>query len=356
MIALSEIHNAKILVVDDQEANVELLNYMLRGAGYTSVTSTMESREVFQLYRANDYDLIVLDLNMPNKNGFEVIESLKSIENWGYLPVLAVTAEPAYKLKALGVGAKDFISKPFDNVEVLTRIYNMLEVRLQHKKLHDYAAALEAKVRVRTAELRDSYRETILTMTCAVEHKDTDTGLHIQRIGLYCESLAAHLGMGSQFRDEIFYASPMHDIGKIGIPDHILLKPGEFTAAEWEIMKTHTTLGAKILGERKSPYLRMGAEIALSHHERWDGSGYPNGLAGDAIPLSARIMHVCDIYDALRSKRPYKQAFDHATAIGILTHGDGVTRKEHFDPAVLQAFLTAGEEFREIYRANGENE
>jgi putative two-component system response regulator len=356
MLELSEIHSAKILIVDDQPANVQLLDYILGGAGYNCVTSTMDSREVFKLYRQHEYDLIVLDLNMPHRNGFEVIESLKSIERWGYLPVLVVTAEPAHKLKALGVGAKDFISKPFENVEVLTRIYNMLEVRLQHKKLHDYAAVLEARVRARTAELRDSYRETILTMTSAAENRDTDTGLHIQRIGLYCETLAARLGMSGQFRDEIFYASPMHDIGKIAIPDHILLKPGAFTAPEWEIMKTHTTAGAKILGERKSPYLKMGAEIALNHHERWDGGGYPNGLAGEAIPLPARIMYVCDIYDALRCKRPYKPALDHATAIEIITRGDGRTLPEHFDPAILHAFLDAREEFHEIYRASGDSE
>ncbi len=356
MIALSEIQRAKILIVDDQPANIKLLEYMLEGAGFTSVTSTMDSREVFNLYRANEYDIVVLDLNMPHKSGFEVIESLKEIENWGYLPILVVTAEPAHKLKALNAGAKDFVSKPFDNVEVLTRIRNMLEVRLLHKQVQDQNANLEARVRARTVELRDSYRETILTLTRVAEYKDTDTGLHMQRIGLYCEALASELGMSRAFCDEIFYAGPMHDIGKIAIPDTILLKPDTHTPVEWEIMKTHAAIGAAILSERKSPYLKMGAEIALNHHERWDGSGYPNGLAGEAIPLSARIMNVCDIYDALRSKRPYKQGFDHDRAIDIIIRGDGRTKATHFDPAVLQAFLEASDLFQEIYRANHDEE
>ena len=352
MIPLSEIHAAKILVVDDQEANVKLLQYMLKGAGYVSITATLDSRDVYNLCRANQYDIIVLDLNMPHKNGFQIIESLREIEEFGYLPILVVTAEPAHKLKALGMGAKDFVSKPFDNIEVLTRIHNMLEVRLLHKRLHGQNTALEAKVRERTVELRDSYRETVLTITSAIEHKDSDTGLHIQRIGLYCETLARTLGKSPQFCDEIFYASPMHDIGKVAIPDHILLKEDGFTPSEWETMKTHAEIGAEILKERKSPYLKMGMEIALNHHECWDGSGYPNGLIGEQIPLSARIMHICDIYDALRSKRPYKEAFAHEKALNIIQQGDGRTRPEHFDPEVFQALSTAAEYFCEIYRDN----
>ncbi|MGZ5779675.1 MAG: HD-GYP domain-containing protein, partial [Burkholderiaceae bacterium] len=289
---------------------------------------------------------------MPYMNGFEVMESLKGIEKEGYLPVLVITAEPEKKLRALEIGARDFVSKPFDHVEVLTRIRNMLEVRLLHKKLHSYNDILEQLVQQRTADLRNSYREAIFTLTNAAEHKDEDTGLHIQRIGFYCQELAERLGMGSKFCDEIYYASPMHDIGKMAIPDHILLKPCGFTPDEWDIMKTHTSLGAEILAEKKSPYLKMGAEIALSHHECWNGDGYPNKLKGEAIPLPARIMTICDVYDALRSRRPYKQAFDHARTMHIIMNGDGRTQPDHFDPLIFNIFNLHHESFREIYQNN----
>jgi putative two-component system response regulator len=347
----SKILNAKILVVDDQEANVKLLEYMLAGAGYTSVSSTMDSREVFELYRTNRYDVILLDLNMPHMNGFQVMEALNKIETEGYLPVLVITAEPAHLLRALQAGAKDFVSKPIDQTEVLTRIHNMLEIRLLHKDLRNQNEALESKVKERTVDILGSHRETILIMTRAAEHKDTDTGHHIQRISYYCQALSETLGMSSTFRDNIFYASPMHDIGKIGIPDHILLKPGGLATEEWTVMKTHATLGANILAEGKSPYLKMGAEIAQNHHERWDGGGYPNGLKGDAIPITARIMNICDIYDALRSKRPYKPEFDHARAVDVITRGDGRTEPEHFDPQILDAFKRSQEAFQAIYEA-----
>lgn len=354
MITPSEIRRAKILIVDDQESNVKLLEYMLAGSGYQSVSSTTDARDVFGLYQANRYDLVVLDLNMPHMDGFQVIAALKTIENLGYVPVLVVTAEPAHKLRALEAGAKDFISKPFDNVEVLTRIQNMIEVRLLHRQLYGYNASLEELVLERTADLHESYRETVLTMTCAAEYKDTDTGLHIQRVGFHSKELALRLGMGTQFCDEILYAAPMHDIGKIAIPDEILLKQGPLAPAEWVVMKTHTTVGAKILAGRQSPYLRMGEEIALNHHERWDGGGYPNGLAGEAIPLAARIMNICDIYDALRGNRPYKPAIDHARALDIIARGDGRTQPEHFDPAILDAFTKASDALCEIYQTYSE--
>jgi putative two-component system response regulator len=355
MPTLYEIQNAKILIVDDQEPNVKLLEHILSSSGYTTVSNTMDSRQVFDLYRQHRYDLIILDLNMPHMNGFEVMESLKTIEKEGYLPVLVITAEPEKKLRALEIGARDFVSKPFDHVEVLTRIRNMLEVRLLHKKLHSYNDILEQLVQQRTSDLRNSYREAIFTLTNAAEHKDEDTGLHIQRIGFYCQELSERLGMGSKFCDEIYYASPMHDIGKMAIPDHILLKPCGFTPDEWDIMKTHTSLGAEILAKKKSPYLRMGAEIALNHHERWDGGGYPNNLKGEAIPLPARIMTICDVYDALRSRRPYKSAFDHARTMDIIMHGDGRTQPEHFDPSILAIFNRHQETFREIYQNNIEH-
>ena len=211
---------------------------------------------------------------------------------------------------------------------------------------------VEQRVRESTADLRESYQETIFTMTRAAEHKDGDTGEHVQRISHYSRELARRLGQDEDFADKIFFASPMHDIGKLGIPDHVLLKPGDFTSDECEVMKEHTSMGAKILGNSKSVYLRMGAEIALNHHERWNGGGYPNGKRGEAIPLTARIMSICDIYDALRSKRPYKPAFDHPKAIDIITRGDGRTDPAHFDPAIFAAFTQNHQSFRDIFEAH----
>jgi len=349
MINKSNILNAKILFVDDQQANVILLERMLQAAGYLSVTSTMDSREVCELHSNNAYDLILLDLAMPFMDGFEVIEALKAIQTDAYLSVLVITAQPDRKLRALKAGAKDFISKPFDLTEVLARVNNMLEVRLLHKQLHNYNLELEKRIQERTADLQQSYLETIFTMTRAAEHRDDDTGAHVQRISYYSRAFSQILGMDETFVDNIFFASPMHDIGKIGIPDHILLKPGGFTADEWEIMKGHTSMGYHILGNSKSRYLKMGAEIANNHHERWDGGGYPEGKRGEEIPLSARIMNICDIYDALRSKRPYKLSLDHQTAVDIITKGDGRTEPEHFDPVILAGFKENHQLFADIY-------
>ena len=378
MISSSDILHGKILIVDDQEANIILLERMLRSAGYVSLTATMDPGKVCELHLKNHYDLILLDLLMPGTDGFQVMEGLKEIEPQdflhvltlkhqfqvaegltesepgGYLPVIVITAQPNHKLRALKAGARDFISKPFELAEVLVRVHNMLEVRLLYKQLHNYNEALELRVQERTAELHESYLETIFTLTRAAEYKDEDTGAHVQRISYYSRELARIMGLDEAFVDKIFLASPMHDVGKIGIPDHILLKPGGFTPDEWEIMKTHAAIGAKILGNSKSPYLMMGAMIALNHHERWDGGGYPNGKRGEDIPLAARIMNICDIYDALRSKRPYKPAFDHLKTMDIITRGggDGRTQPEHFDPVILAAFKQNHQLFRDIFDAH----
>ena len=348
-----EILGGRVLIVDDQQANVLLLERMLSAAGYTSVASTMDPRAVRALHAANRYDLILLDLQMPAMDGFEVMEGLKEVEPEGFLPVLVITAQPGHKLRALQAGARDFVSKPFELPEVLARVRNLLEVRLLQKALRRSNDVLEQRVRERTADLEESYAETIVTMVRAAELKDEGTGDHIRRISYYCRAFARKLGLDEEFADTIFFASPMHDIGKIGIPDHILLKPGPLTPPEWEVMKGHTWLGARILGAGKSPYLKMGAEIALDHHERWDGSGYPSGKRGEAIPLAARIMNICDVYDALRSERPYKPTFDHAKTVRIMTGGDDCTRPEHFEPAMLAAFSKSQEAFREVFEASG---
>jgi len=349
MMSLSDILHGKVLIVDDQEANVILLEQTLRRAGYVSITSTTDPGEVCGLHLKNQYDLILLDLQMPGTDGFQVMERLKEVAPDGYLPVLAITVQPAHKLRALQVGAKDFIAKPFELAELLARVHNMLEVRLLHEELRANGSLLEQRVRERTADLQESYQETIFTMTRAAEYRDEDTGAHVRRISYYSRELAGMLGLDGEFVDRVYSASPMHDIGKIGIPDHILLKPGGLTPAEWEVMKGHTLIGSKILGNSQSPSLKMGAEIALNHHERWNGGGYPHGRRGEAIPLAARIMNMGDVYDALRSKRPYKSAFGHPETVAIITHGDGRTQPEHFDPAILAVFKQNHQSFREIF-------
>ena len=346
---LPNIFDCKILIVDDHEVNVTLLERLLCRGGYQHVTSTINSCEVCELHQKNDYDLILLDLQMPVMDGFHVMEKLKEMEVDTYPPVIVITAQPNHKLRAFKMGAKDFIGKPFEMAEVLTRVHNFLEVRVLQKTLKNYNKTLEKRVSEKTSDLRDSYIETIFTMTRAAEYKDEETGDHVQRISYYSREFAKMLGLDEEFIDKIFFASAMHDIGKIGIPDHILLKPGSFEPHEWLIMQQHAAMGAKILGNSNSPYLKMGAEIALNHHERWDGSGYPSGKKGEEIPLSARIMNICDIYDALRSKRPYKPAFNHSKTMEIITSGDGRTQPQHFDPVIFAEFKKNHQVFGDIF-------
>ncbi|WP_291272783.1 HD domain-containing phosphohydrolase [Geothrix sp.] len=356
MIKLSEILQGKILIVDDQEANVLLLERMLRDAGYGSLSSTMDPTRVRDLHAQWAYDLILLDLRMPGMDGFQVMEALQRDAPGGYLPVLVITAQPDQKLRALKAGAKDFVTKPFDLAEVLARVHNFLEVRLLHKELGRQNEVLEQRVAERTLELQHSYLEAIFSMTRAAEHRDKETGAHVQRISYYCRELAGVLGMDEAFIDQIFFASPMHDIGKIGIPDQVLLKRGSLSLDEWALMREHPRMGSDILGNSLSPYLKMGAEIALYHHERWDGSGYPSGARGAVVPLAARLMNICDVYDALRSRRPYKPALDHPTVMTIITQGDGRTRPGHFDPMILDAFRSHHHRFRDTFHAFAETE
>jgi putative two-component system response regulator len=230
------------------------------------------------------------------------------------------------------------------------RTRNLLRLK-ELADLHaNYARVLEERVVERSLRLTNSYRDTIAALNRAASYRDEETGAHVQRISHYCVELAQALGMDSAFCECIYYASPMHDIGKIAIPDRVLLKPGPLTPDEWEIMKTHATLGFKMLDGVDSPYIEMGRDIALRHHERWDGRGYPDGLSGEAIPLSARVMAIADVYDALRSRRPYKEAYGHDDAVRIIMHGDGRTSPKHFDPRVLSAFVSARAAMRDIYQ------
>jgi putative two-component system response regulator len=316
---------ATVLIVDDQVSNLKLFEVLIKAKGHLTQTAS-NGETALAMVAKQPPDLILLDVIM--------VTSLD---------------DHSARLSGLNAGVEEFLTKPVDSAELWVRVRNMLRMKEYSDLLDNHNKILEHKVKERTQQLHDSYIETIFTMTRAAEYKDEDTGLHVRRISYYSKYLAEALGLDSAFIENIFHASPMHDIGKIGIPDAVLLKPGKHTPEEFEIMKTHSALGAEILAGTKSPYLQMGAEIALGHHERFNGGGYPNSTKGEAIPVSARIMSICDVYDALRSRRPYKPAFDHAKSVAIITEGDGRTQPDHFDPDVLAEFKRSAEAFREIY-------
>lgn len=344
---------ARILVVDDEARNRRLLVAMLEAEGYAA-EEAVDGAQALELAQQSPPDIILLDIMMPGMDGYQVAHALKADAVTKAIPLVMVTAldDRDSRLRGLEAGAEEFITKPVDRNELRVRVRNLLRLKQFSNFLADHNRILDKQVKERTRQLLASYRETIVTMTRAASYKDEETGAHVARISFYTVELAQALGMDANFCDVIHYASPMHDVGKIAIPDAILGKRGKFEPDEWEIMKSHAALGGKLLRGSDSPYLVMGAAIAEAHHERWDGGGYPAGLAGEAIPLSARIMNICDQYDALRSKRPYKPAFSHERALEIITVGDGRTLPAHFDPAVLDAFKGRVGRFREIFESH----
>jgi putative two-component system response regulator len=336
----NEIHEqslkARILVVDDNETNVALLEAILDGDGYTNISSTTDPRKVKALFQKWRYDLVVLDIQMPHMDGLEVMEQLRLVTELDYMPVLVLTADtnPETRLQALEIGAKDFIAKPFEHAEFLHRVRNMLEVRLLYKRQRWQAEHFEAMVRERTTELHETRLEIIRRLGRAGEYRDNETGMHIMRMSKGCQRLALAAGLDENQAALILQASPMHDVGKIGIPDRILLKPGRLEGEEWEIMKTHAEIGAKILEGHSSDIMELARSIALSHHEKWDGSGYPYGSKDVAIPIEGRIAAVCDVFDALTSERPYKKAWSVEDGMDFIKDNAG----SHFDPELTRLF------------------
>lgn len=343
---------AKILIVDDQPENVMVIDHMLRAEGYTKIISTTDSRTVEGLYRLHQFDIILLDLNMPFLNGFEVMEKLKEVETETYLPILVITADTDYQTRqrALASGAKDFLSQPIDRLELLVRIGNMLEVRLAHQMVRNEKAILEERVQERTQELNDTRLEIIRRLGRAAEYRDNETGLHIIRMSKYCELLAREIGLPEAQCKILLDATPMHDIGKIGIPDAVLLKPGKLTPEEFGIIKTHTTIGSRILSGHNSDLMETAREIAHTHHEKWDGSGYPQGLKGEEIPISGRIAALCDVFDALTMARPYKKAWTLEAAVDYINENN----EKHFDPKLVAAFNRTLPKTLEIQKALAE--
>jgi putative two-component system response regulator len=333
---------ARILIVDDQPANVRLLRRILGQAGYTNLHQVTDPRQVLDLYARLDPDLVLLDLHMPYLDGLTVMAQLRQvIPAQAYVPILVLTADISAETKqqALAGGAKDFLHKPFDPSEVLLRIANLLQTRQLHLQLQRHSQSLEQRVRDRTAQLEAARNEILQRLALAAEFRDDDTHQHTLRVGELSALLAADLGLPNELVDRIRLAAPLHDIGKIAVSDNVLLKPARLTPEEFQHVKTHTVIGGRILAESPIPVLQMACEIALSHHERWDGTGYPHGLRAERIPLAGRIVGVVDVFDALVHQRPYKHAWPIDRALAEIAHQRG----RQFDPDIAAAFLRLAE-------------
>jgi putative two-component system response regulator len=326
--------NARILVVDDQEPNVRALSRILSAAGYRAIQTTTDPTTVRHLCREFDPDLVLLDLHMPTLDGVAIVEQLRAAAApQTYLPVLMLTGDgsAASRRRALAAGATDFVAKPFEMDEVLLRIRNLLETRFLHREISLQNQLLETRVRDRTAELQDAQLDTLERLAIAAEFRDDETGRHTERVGEIAAVLASRLGLADEEVFLIRRAAPLHDVGKIGIPDGILRKPGPLSPEEFTRMQDHTTIGAQILSGGRSRVVRLAEEIALTHHEHWNGMGYPRGLAGEAIPLAGRLVMVADVFDALSSDRIYRAAWPPERVLAYIEQYAG----ERFDPRIV---------------------
>ena len=362
----ASVKNSTIMIVDDESLNIKIVRKHLKNVGYSHFVSTEDASQALGMIHFERPDVVLLDVMMPEVNGLEILEAMGSDPEIQHIPVIILTAanDPNTRLRALELGATDFLTKPVDLSELAVRVRNALIVRAHHLHLANYSARLEHQVRLRTAQLAESRREVIHVLACAAEYRDSDTGNHVIRVGRYAAVIAEQLGLDDDQVELIEQAAILHDVGKMGIPDSILLKPGRLDPDEIEQMKQHCQYGMKILhgvpcnsdshnkngllsrSIAKSPVLEMAATIAICHHEQWDGSGYPNGLKGDEIPLVGRITAVADVFDALRSRRPYKPEVPWEECHQILEEGRG----SHFDPAVLDAFFARKDDIIDIQR------
>jgi putative two-component system response regulator len=348
----------KILVVDDEERNLRLIEALLAPLGH-SILFAPDGPAALRCVAGDRPDLVLLDVTMPGMDGFEVARRLKADPQTSVIPIVMVTAlkDVADRVKALEAGADDFLNKPVDKTELRARVKSLLKVKAYNDHMLNYQQKLEEEVARQTQQLRKAFErvkagslETIYRLSVAAEYKDEDTGAHLKRMSNYSAAIARKMGLNDRTVEAILHAAPMHDIGKIGILDKILLKPGKLDAAEWDIMRQHAVIGGKILAGSGSGVIRLGEVIALTHHEKWDGTGYPHRLSGTRIPLVGRIVAVADVFDALTSRRPYKEPFPLDRAYAILREGRGA----HFDPAVVDAFFEADQEILDIKETFGD--
>lgn len=333
----NKIYTAKILIINDRESELVELETILRRANYQNIITARDARHVLPIFGTAKPDLILLNLHMPHLDGFDLLQQISPrVSADEFLPILVLAPDISAegKTRALMLGAKDFLNKPFDHIEVTLRIQNLLETRFLYRELNKRTQTHQARIRARNRELELAEFEILERLALAAEYRDDDTSAHQTRVGQLAALLAKRLGLEPEQVALYSRAAPLHDLGKIGIPDSILLKPGKLTTQEYEVVKQHTVIGAKMLAGSVFPLLQLSEEIALTHHERWDGKGYA-GLAEDEVPLSGRLVAVVDVFDALTHLRPYKNRWSVARALDEIKLQSG----KQFDPQIAAAFI-----------------
>ena len=334
------------LLVDDSRSVLNFLKRHLEAGGLVEATAFLDPVEALACARERVFDLVLVDYEMPHVDGISFIRAFRNLPGCTDVPIAMVTSRQSddIKMEALQAGATDFLPKQSRSVEMTVRLRNLIQLGAAVRKLNDRAAHLASEVAAATRKLGEREEEIILRLALAVEYRDNDTGEHTLRVARYSRIIAEQLGLPARLCRDIYLAAPLHDVGKVAIPDNVLLKPGRLTDEEMAVIRTHATIGERILADSSCELIRLGAEIAVGHHERWDGAGYPRGLRADEIPVAARVVAVADVFDALTTRRPYKEPMALDAARNYLIENAG----RQFDPACVEAFLSRWDEVVEI--------